>query len=124
MSEAKSILTVEVQWENDTLKVEERVYSALVADLQATVLRHFDCDMSELRAYLMWRRGQMSEPEHCARWEWVKDPYAEHHQKEGYLRCSKCRRQAPLDWYGNEVTTPYCPNCGAKMDYREGDEDD
>lgn len=35
----------------------------------------------------------------------------------GY-RCSKCRRIVGFD------LTPYCPNCGAKMDGGESDEGD
>lgn len=33
----------------------------------------------------------------------------------GY-RCSKCRRRVGFD------LTPYCPNCGAKMDGGDNDE--
>lgn len=35
----------------------------------------------------------------------------------GY-RCSKCRRRVGFD------LTPYCPNCGAKMDGGDNDETD
>lgn len=35
----------------------------------------------------------------------------------GY-RCSKCRRRVGFD------LTPYCPNCGAKMDGGDNDEAD
>lgn len=37
--------------------------------------------------------------------EWIADDYA-------YNRCSACGRE----WDDREYVTPYCPNCGAKMD--------
>lgn len=123
MSEAKSYLTMETRWENDTLKVVEKATYAYNDVLEETVTRHFDCDLSELRAYLLWRRGQASEPERRALWVRQKDPHAEHHQKKYYLRCPECRMSALLDWNGNEVPTPYCPHFGMRLDYREGDED-
>ena len=39
---------------------------------------------------------------------WIADDYA-------YNRCSACG----WEWDDREYVTPYCPNCGAKMD---GDE--
>ena len=123
MSEAKSYLTMETRWENDTLEIVEKVTNAYNKALETTVTRHFGCDLSELRAYLLWRRGQAPEPARRALWVRRKDPYAEYNQKKYYLRCSECNMSATLDWKGNEVLTPYCPYCGAKMDYREGDEE-
>lgn len=29
--------------------------------------------------------------------------------------CSNCKGYPPLDDYGNEIFTKYCPDCGAKM---------
>ena len=50
------------------------------------------------------------------RWIWDDD---------GYLRCSRCIKKAPvLTQYQDEpvtTTTNYCPNCGAKMDGEEGE---
>lgn len=37
--------------------------------------------------------------------EWIADDYA-------YNRCSVCG----WEWDDREYVTPYCPNCGAKMD--------
>lgn len=37
--------------------------------------------------------------------EWIADDYA-------YNRCSACG----WEWDIREYVTPYCPNCGAKMD--------
>lgn len=42
--------------------------------------------------------------------EWIEDDY-------GFNRCSECG----WDWDEREQATPYCPNCGAKME-GEGDE--
>jgi predicted RNA-binding Zn-ribbon protein involved in translation (DUF1610 family) len=36
---------------------------------------------------------------------WIEDDY-------GYSHCSNCE----WEWDERETTTPYCPNCGAKMD--------
>jgi hypothetical protein len=37
--------------------------------------------------------------------QWIEDDY-------GYSRCSACG----WEWDDREFVTPYCPNCGAKMD--------
>lgn len=37
--------------------------------------------------------------------EWIEDDYA-------YNRCSACG----WEWDDREYVTPYCPNCGARMD--------
>lgn len=54
---------------------------------------------------------------------WVKDTY------NGRTSCSACKVGLPRVWYYNgededenceEIdSTPYCPNCGAKMDAKE-----
>lgn len=41
--------------------------------------------------------------------EWIADDYA-------YNRCSACG----WEWDDREYVTPYCPNCGAKMDEVSG----
>lgn len=40
--------------------------------------------------------------------EWIADDYA-------YNRCSVCG----WEWDDREYVTPYCPNCGAKMDLED-----
>lgn len=44
--------------------------------------------------------------------EWIVNPKREY----DYI-CSVCGGDAPEDrWRNNAIPTPYCPNCGAKMD--------
>ena len=44
--------------------------------------------------------------------EWIINPKREY----DYI-CSVCGGDAPEDrWRNNAILTPYCPNCGAKMD--------
>ena len=33
-----------------------------------------------------------------------------------WRQCSECGNIMPRNVYGNEWNSPYCPNCGAKMD--------
>ncbi len=42
--------------------------------------------------------------------QWIEDEYA-------YNRCSECG----FEYEGPEYVTPYCPNCGAKMDGEDGE---
>ena len=44
--------------------------------------------------------------------EWIVNPKREY----DYI-CSVCGGYAPEDrWRNNAILTPYCPNCGAKME--------
>ena len=37
--------------------------------------------------------------------------------EEGYFNCSNCHNDAMIELYENsQKLTPFCPNCGAKMD--------
>ena len=47
-------------------------------------------------------------------------PYIEHQHSEPF--CSNCGKRALLNGAEDYVTTNYCPNCGAKMDLKEGAE--
>lgn len=38
--------------------------------------------------------------------------------------CSRCRKTALLDGGEDYVASPYCPNCGAKMDGKDGGDSD
>ena len=38
------------------------------------------------------------------------------HTFGGYVNCSECNATPLLDGEREYVETPYCPNCGAKMD--------
>ena len=49
------------------------------------------------------------EPVKCGRW--IKIQY--------YALCSLCRHE--VNWLSNDFLSPYCPNCGARMD---GDNND
>mgnify|MGYP000686310762 CR=1 FL=1 len=40
--------------------------------------------------------------------EWIEDDYA-------FNRCSECGYEQDFP----EITTPYCPNCGAKMEWED-----
>lgn len=44
------------------------------------------------------------EPVKCGRW--IKIQY--------YALCSLCRHE--VNWLSNDFLSPYCPNCGARMD--------
>lgn len=52
--------------------------------------------------------------------EW--EEYWDNDYMEYFHRCSKCKNDAPAkrDTYCDQVLTNYCPNCGAKMDLKEG----
>lgn len=52
-------------------------------------------------------------------WTLEDMPYNEYQHSNPI--CSICRKTALLDGGEDYVTSPYCPNCGAKMD---GDSDD
>lgn len=41
------------------------------------------------------------------------------------IQCSECGRDAMSDWMKyTQVYSPYCPWCGAKMDAKEGEQDE
>ena len=41
------------------------------------------------------------------------------------IQCSECGRDAMSDWMKHtQVYSPYCPWCGAKMDAKEGEQDE
>ena len=39
---------------------------------------------------------------------------------QNYVRCSECRHE--VNWSSRDFLSTYCPNCGAKMDGGEGNE--
>ena len=54
--------------------------------------------------------------------EWVKPTGMMPPEHFGRHRCSKCDGFALHDWkHHKEQLTDFCPNCGAKMDEREND---
>ena len=44
-------------------------------------------------------------------WDWYSDGFDRQE-----LLCTRCKKPAPHNDYGEQMRTPYCPNCGAKMD--------
>ena len=70
------------------------------------------CDTAEqIEEDLEEMNAREAECEVCQKFgEWIEDDY-------GFNRCSECG----WDWDEREQATPYCPNCGAKMD--GGDDD-
>lgn len=52
-------------------------------------------------------------------YEWTLEdmPYNEYQHSNPI--CSICRKTALLDGGEDYVASPYCPNCGARMDYKE-----
>lgn len=50
-------------------------------------------------------------------WTLEDVPYNEYQHSNPI--CSVCRKTALLDGGEDYVTSPYCPNCGARMDYKE-----
>ena len=52
----------------------------------------------------------------CDRCVWYRNGFG------GYVNCSECDATPLLDGEREYVETPYCPNCGAKMDMEEEDE--
>lgn len=50
-------------------------------------------------------------------WTLEDVPYNEYQHSNPI--CSVCRKTALLDGGEDYVTSPYCPNCGAKMDEKE-----
>lgn len=55
-------------------------------------------------------------------WTLEDMPYNEHQHSNPI--CSICRKIALLDGGEDYVTSPYCPNCGAKMDFQNGGDND
>lgn len=55
-----------------------------------------------------YERGKQDAEQERKTGRWVATPSTYHY-------CSLCRMAAHLDYYGNEVTSNFCPNCGAKM---------
>lgn len=50
------------------------------------------------------------EPEPVRRGRW---------EKRGQdIYCSACNEESAYNWYGASRFSDYCPNCGAKMDWR------
>ena len=39
-----------------------------------------------------------------------------------WYECNQCGEYRPRNVFGNEWSSPYCPNCGARM-YKGGDEE-
>ena len=50
-------------------------------------------------------------------WTLEDMPYNEYQHSNPI--CSICRKTALLDGGEDYVASPYCPNCGARMDYKE-----
>lgn len=50
-------------------------------------------------------------------WTLEDVPYNEYQHSNPI--CSVCRKTALLDGGEDYVASPYCPNCGARMDYKE-----
>ena len=40
--------------------------------------------------------------------------------KHGFC-CNQCHARRPLDWDGQMWLSSFCPNCGARMDGKDGD---
>lgn len=55
-------------------------------------------------------------------WTLEDMPYNEHQHSNPI--CSICRKTALLDGGEDYVTSPYCPNCGAKMDVEDAGNND
>lgn len=55
-------------------------------------------------------------------WTLEDVPYNEYQHSNPI--CSVCRKTALLDGGEDYVTSPYCPNCGARMDGGDGNETD
>lgn len=55
-------------------------------------------------------------------WTLEDMPYNEHQHSNPI--CSICRKTALLDGGEDYVTSPYCPNCGAKMDVEDAGDND
>jgi len=60
--------------------------------------------------------------------QWLEEEYKEpktgHWEKtiDGHCywyKCSCCGTKAPKNEWGNDYFSPYCPNCGAKMESEE-----
>lgn len=63
------------------------------------------------------------------RWEWFDEdtgtPFTGYEREWGW-RCSRCKHELPDD-YDDPDYRPmldYCPNCGAKMDIKDGGDND
>lgn len=54
------------------------------------------------------RATPAADVEPVRRGEWIEDD-------DAFNRCSECGYEQDFP----EITTPYCPNCGAKMEYEE-----
>lgn len=51
-------------------------------------------------------------PVKCGKWMKIQN----------FARCSECRHE--VNWGSKDFLSPYCPNCGAKMDGKEGEKND
>ena len=63
------------------------------------------------------------------RWEWFDEdkgtPLTGYEREWGW-RCSRCKHELPDDYDGPDYRPmlDYCPNCGAKMDIKDGGDND
>ena len=71
-------------------------------------------DLEELLALVDGIPAADVEPVRRGEWIIIEDEYC------GYAKCSVCGDEF-TSWEGDCAITPYCPNCGAKMELEEKD---
>lgn len=78
---------------------------------------------------------ELLRPDHSAekrkmgKWEWVEEKAGTLFSGEtifdAHSKCSECGARPFDDMDGDELLTPYCPNCGAKMmETKEGEKNE
>ena len=88
-----------------------RGLASILADIEdlPSAQPEYDLDGYSSRLWkAAYERGKQDAEQERKTGRWVATPSTYHY-------CSLCRMAAHLDYYGNEVTSNFCPNCGAQM---------
>lgn len=95
--------------------MEQRLIDANAADVERICCYYGDC--CRIEDVQEWLDDQFTiDAVPVVHGRWVKAHGMMPPEYHGRKCCSVCDAFALMDFHGREQLSPYCPNCGAKMD--------